>query len=708
MSKKIVQLLPVSQKGKPDGLAELNSNGLIPSTQLPSYVDDVIEGYFSNGVFYSDVELSNAITGETGKIYLDITNKKPRSYRYGGTEYIEIASASVVKLTQEEYDALSDDDKNNGTLYLIHDGDSGMVIGPVSETRDGLMTKEDKVKLDNLSSEVGSIGSKLNLSTPSSDLYGTQFTCILEGGETVTGTFDSEGHSIVYLKFVGVYTITCVDGASTTVENTALGTVYNVSITALPKATINVTTDETDFQLQTVTYSGPETGSTTFNVAGQATIVVRTAGTYTLSCGDYTTKVNIDSLTEDVTISKVFNKYIIYGFHVDSNESDPSAAVTYLEGAVGLTPAQMNYSSGAFDYGSWENAFFMPKPCMLKYDGTVDYYLNPNNYTKKADGTTSDIANTNYAGNAMMEWGQNGTKIWIKVVPDSGDATSYSIYISDAQVDSDYHAWNFYDHTNTLVDHFYTPIYNGSLISNKIRSISGQYPMKNQTAPNELTYATANNVNSDHGWTMETYGDRFLINMLLVLMGKSLDTESVFGKGNQNGYNSNDSTNYGMTVSGSMNTKGLFYGTNGTTDGVKVFGMENYWGNQRRRLVGWINNKGTQYVKMTYGTADGSTAVGYNMTGDGYINTGVTVTSNVSGYTVKYSARNAFGIVPYVGSGSETTYYCDGAWVYTSDVYVANVGGYCGNGATCGAFYVNLNVAASHSTWSFGASVSYR
>lgn len=48
----------------------------------------------------------------------------------------------------------------------------------------------------------------------------------------------------------------------------------------------------------------------------------------------------------------------------------------------------------------------MPKPCMLKTNGQVDYYLNENDYSKKADGTASDITNVNYNGNAMMEWGR--------------------------------------------------------------------------------------------------------------------------------------------------------------------------------------------------------------------------------------------------------------------------------------------------------------
>ena len=170
---------------------------------------------------------------------------------------------------------------------------------------------------------------------------------------------------------------------------------------------------------------------------------------------------------------------IIYGFHINSGESDPAAAVTYIEDAVGMTPAKMDYANSKFSYGSWGNAFFMPRPCMLKYDGTVDYYLDPNDYSKKADGVTaSDVADTTYGGNAMMEWGQNGKKIWYKIVPDTGDDTSASVYIADYQVDADFHAWSFINSEGNLADHFYTPCYFGTIVNDGtndvLRSLSGR------------------------------------------------------------------------------------------------------------------------------------------------------------------------------------------------------------------------------------------
>lgn len=81
--------LSTSLKGAKNGLAELDANGQVPASQLPSYVDDVIEGYLSGGKFYSDAEKTKEITGETGKIYVDLTSSK--TYRWSGTAFAVIS-----------------------------------------------------------------------------------------------------------------------------------------------------------------------------------------------------------------------------------------------------------------------------------------------------------------------------------------------------------------------------------------------------------------------------------------------------------------------------------------------------------------------------------------------------------------------------------------------------------------------------------------
>ena len=95
-----------TDKGQPNGVATLDSAGVILSTQLPSYVDDVVEGYYntSDGKFYTTAEYTTAITGETGKIYVDLSTNL--SYRWGGTVYVLITSSDMVAITNSEIDEI--------------------------------------------------------------------------------------------------------------------------------------------------------------------------------------------------------------------------------------------------------------------------------------------------------------------------------------------------------------------------------------------------------------------------------------------------------------------------------------------------------------------------------------------------------------------------------------------------------------------------
>lgn len=409
---------------------------------------------------------------------------------------------------------------------------------------------------------------------------------------------------------------------------------------------------------------------------------------------------SLDSIVKNIKQEIKILLQKIYGFHVDSNQSNPSNAVTYLKDAKGMTPAYMDYTKGNFNYGSWGDAFFMPRPCMLKFNGQVDYYLDPNDFTKKVDGTASDVANPDYEGNAMMEWGQNGDKIWYTIENDADD-NGYTVYISNNQVDRTYHAWSFIDHNNQYKDHFYTPIYNGSLINGKLRSLSGQAYMINATASEELAYASANNVGDDKGWCTETFADRTLINLLLVLMGKSLDTQSVFGQGHTTG---GSEAVFRSKTTGMLDNKGLFYGSNGTTTDVKVFGIENFWGNQWRRIAGLMNSNSHAYYKLTYGTADGSGKIGYDTSIENMIDGGELPET---GWIKKQTARNKNVLLPSMVGGASNTYYCDYYWLSTSTTY-ALVGGHCGTASGCGGFYLYLDLGAGRRDWLVAAALSYR
>ena len=74
--------IAASEKGAINGVATLDAAGKVPSSQLPSYVDDVKE--FENKAAFPE-------TGEADKIYVDIATGD--IYRWSGTQYIRINSS---------------------------------------------------------------------------------------------------------------------------------------------------------------------------------------------------------------------------------------------------------------------------------------------------------------------------------------------------------------------------------------------------------------------------------------------------------------------------------------------------------------------------------------------------------------------------------------------------------------------------------------
>ena len=86
---KLNSKLNTSLKGSANGLAELDANGKVPSSQLPSFVDDIIEGYLSGGKFYKESAHTTEITGETGKIYIDLATNK--TYRWSGSAFVVVS-----------------------------------------------------------------------------------------------------------------------------------------------------------------------------------------------------------------------------------------------------------------------------------------------------------------------------------------------------------------------------------------------------------------------------------------------------------------------------------------------------------------------------------------------------------------------------------------------------------------------------------------
>lgn len=114
-----------AEKGAAFGIATLDSAGLVPSTQLPSYVDDVLE--------YADLA-GFPLTGEASKIYVAVDTGK--TYRWSGTVYTEIsASPGTTDAVTEGLSNLYYTDSRaraaiSVTQNLTYDNATGVITGP--------------------------------------------------------------------------------------------------------------------------------------------------------------------------------------------------------------------------------------------------------------------------------------------------------------------------------------------------------------------------------------------------------------------------------------------------------------------------------------------------------------------------------------------------------------------------------------------------
>lgn len=382
----------------------------------------------------------------------------------------------------------------------------------------------------------------------------------------------------------------------------------------------------------------------------------------------------------------------LYGYDIDTTDENPDTRVSYpydVDNAR-YEAAYMDFTTGRFNSGSWNltpGRHFMPNPCMLKYDTTVDYYLDPDDYAYKIDGETlSDIANTSYGGNAMMEW----NLIYVKRWETNG---VYHFRCSNKKLDNDYECWSNYDRLNNVIPHFYTPIYFGSNIDGKLRSLSGQVNSVSKNATQEIELAAANG----DDWYTEVNADYQLLCDLAVMLVKSTNTQAKYGNGVCGAS--------AAIATGTMNDKGLFYGSNDNVTGSKIFGMENVYGNIWRRIAGYMLIDGVYTIKMTRGTKDGSTATDYNTTGSGYITIPNLSISGTSGSYIVAMESTPYGRYGKTLNGSATTNECDAEW-YGSGTRYAIVGGGWYNGLKVGVFCAVLDNAASVANSSLGAALS--
>lgn len=386
---------------------------------------------------------------------------------------------------------------------------------------------------------------------------------------------------------------------------------------------------------------------------------------------DYILKLHCLSKNKNIQPPSEVNK--VYGFEIDYLDSNPNTSVSYIEDAQNSTPASINNSTAEFEYGSWKNRFPFNKirPCVMNRAGTeILYYLNPDDYSKKIDGTNANINGSAGDGNVMVEI----PKIYWKMSTTNNKLT---VKYSDTKIDDTYGCFAHQNRSGVEYDNIYVSAYMGYESGIRLISNSNLTPTVNKSLTQFRTLC-----NSSNNTTLINHYQVTMLQLLFVMMFKTTNSQEVLG----NGYTSTTFSN--PHVTGTSNARGMYNGNkiNTSIGRVKFCGIEDFYGNIEVFVDGiYINSSRDLYISQS----------DYSNTGNyGY----VTSVSNGNGYISKVMGSNKSGFLPSAYTASDVTGFCDTGSM--NGGYKFSFGGSFGNGATAGAFAYRARISADTSTFS--------
>lgn len=315
-------------------------------------------------------------------------------------------------------------------------------------------------------------------------------------------------------------------------------------------------------------------------------------------------------------------KTIVMTVVIDQANSNPETSCTYADDAVSMTPKSAQWDS-----------FFGHYPCLFK-DGKETFKLNPNDFTKKIDGTNADIIN-GVDGDVMIAFPRMGIKL---------NTVDNLLYVSMTNAKNDPN-YSYLAHTRGTIarDKFYIGAYKGWYDGTKMRSLSNKMPIDGHPGyswaglDKSRIFAQKNGI----GYEQIAYYQVLYRQVMYLLKYKNLDSQTAVGMG----YTASSNTT--KTLTGGTDKKGMDFGESTGKLQMKLFGMEDFWGNLTEWVDGiLIDTSGYMY----FGTNN------FNGTGLGYKKLSV---GFKSGYISKVQGDNDKGFLASTVNGSASTYYCD-------------------------------------------------
>lgn len=647
-------------KGQPNGLAELDGNGKVPASQLPSYVDDVMDAYatytvsptgvLQNIQLYADAEHETPIVGERDKIYVNVTpGEVSYQFRWSGSQWVHIDSNAIIigDITGTAYDGgkgkamenvvgsmpdnllstfqLDQTDVNNITISLTGVEKSGgkyvqstladITITPATNTVAGLMTGAEKIAIN----------------------------------ETLPDAINDE-------KIAREAAVNGLKAKDTELQGNidSLETALNQDITEL-RSTILKVNDKVGL---TEANEMPDLSSTNYLADSPSAISA--------------------AVTLDEEIGKLSRNEneLWYGVKFDlANSSSPDGVRTGNMEMHRTLPIQSKM-----------------RGCTINNDDNTKRYLKADDWNKWEDGATITDGGNGMAPEIMVE------------IPEH-----YRLLVAtpDNTVEIRMSEYNLPGYTK--VEKKYIGAYEGVIntgsvdTQNTLRSIAvstlNLKPVVNKTRNQFQTFARGNN--RTNNWNIYTYGAHRDLTWLFVVEYATLNSQKAFNANlTAEGYHQgglgegvttgtvtvNGATTYSFVPSGT--TKSLGNGTGiieythtntnaeGTSTGTKTVnvpryrGIENPFGHVWKNVIDVVvaGTDNSVYICKDY-TKFGTFERGDNPTAEQLIAAGYELqdfkeSTTTSQYVKKLVNNNQADLFPtVVGNGaSATTYYCDYHW----------------------------------------------
>lgn len=693
-------------KGQPNGLAELDGNGKVPASQLPSYVDDVMDAYatytvsptgvLQNIQLYADAEHETPIVGERDKIYVNVTpGEVSYQFRWSGSQWVHIDSNAIIigDITGTAYDGgkgkamenvvnsmpdnllstfqLDQTDVNNITISLtgVEKSDGRYVestladitITPATNTVAGLMTGAEKLAIN----------------------------------ETLPDAINDE-------KVARENAVKELKAKDTELQGNidSLETALNQDITEL-RSTILKVNDKVGL---TEANEMPDLSSTNYLANSPSAISA--------------------AVTLDEEIGKLSRNEneLWYGVKFDlANSSSPDGVRTGNMEMHRTLPIQSKM-----------------RGCTINNDDNTKRYLKADNWNEWEDGVIVTDDSNGRAPEIMVE------------IPEH-----YRLLVAtpDNTVEIRMSEYNLPGYTK--VEKKYIGSYEGVIntgsvdTQNTLRSIAVSTlklkPVVNKTRNQFQTFARGNN--RTNNWNIYTYDAHRDLTWLFVVEYATLNSQKAFNANlTAEGYHQgglgegittgtvtvNGATTYSFVHSGV--TKSLGNGTGiieythtntnaeGTSTGTKVVnvpryrGIENPFGHVWKNVIDVVvaGTDNSVYICKDY-TKFGTFEGGTNPTAEQLIAAGYELQdfkeSTITGqYVKKLVNNNQADLFPtVVGNGaSTTTYYCDYHWTSaTATPRTLLIGGSSGNGSAAGWFSLNSSNGLGNSAAAVGTRITF-